>query len=41
MLGGEEGRALVEEADAKFRAQAIKAPEKYSAMLAPGFPVQE
>ena len=38
ILGGDEGRALVDEADATFRAQAVKVPAKYAAMLAPGFP---
>ena len=36
LLGGDEGRLLVEDADAWLRAQEIRAPEKISAMLAPG-----
>jgi hypothetical protein len=36
LLGGEEGRALVESADAWMRAERIKNPERMTAMLAPG-----
>ena len=38
LLGGDEGRALLEQADAWMKSQQIKAPERWSAMLAPGFP---
>ena len=34
---GDEGRGMVEEADATFRAQGARAPARYAAMLAPGF----
>jgi hypothetical protein len=36
LLGGEEGRALVEAADAWMRNERIKDPERMTAMLAPG-----
>jgi hypothetical protein len=37
VLGGEEGRALVEAASAWMRAQGVADPERITAMLAPGF----
>jgi hypothetical protein len=37
LLGGEEGRVLVDAADEKLRAEGVRAPERYCAMLAPGF----
>ena len=36
LIGGEEGRALVSEADAWIHAQDIRNPERMTAMLAPG-----
>jgi hypothetical protein len=40
LLGGDEGRALVEASDAWMAQQKIEAPSKMTAMLAPGFPEQ-
>jgi serine/threonine protein kinase/tetratricopeptide (TPR) repeat protein len=37
LLGGAEGKALVVEADEWMRAQKIQHPERFTAMLAPGF----
>jgi hypothetical protein len=37
LLGGDEGRALVDAADEKMRAEGVRAPARYCAMLAPGF----
>ncbi len=37
LLGGDEGRVLVSEAEAGMRAQAILRPERFAALLAPGF----
>jgi hypothetical protein len=37
MLGGEEGRALVADADAVMQGQGIERPEKWTAMYAPGW----
>jgi hypothetical protein len=36
VLGGDEGRALVEAADAWMRGERIQNPERMTAMLAPG-----
>ena len=36
LLGGEEGRVLVEAADAWMRDERIRNPERMTAMLAPG-----
>jgi hypothetical protein len=36
LLGGDEGRALVEAADAWMRGELILNPERMAAMLAPG-----
>ncbi len=36
LIGGSDGRALVEEADAWMSAQTIRSPAKFAAMLAPG-----
>ena len=38
LLGGDEGRALVAEADARMSSQMIVNPARVSAMYAPGFP---
>jgi len=37
ILGGDEGRALVDAAEARMREQAIVEPARMSALLAPGF----
>jgi serine/threonine protein kinase len=37
LLGGDEGRRLVEGADAAMRAQGIARPDRWTAMIAPGF----
>jgi hypothetical protein len=37
MLGGDEGRALVESADAAMAARGVKSPAKLAAMYVPGF----
>lgn len=37
LIGGERGRKLIDEAEARFRDQAVKEPAKYCAMLAPGY----
>jgi hypothetical protein len=37
LLGGDEGQALVEEADRAMEARQIRAPARVAAMLAPGF----
>jgi hypothetical protein len=37
LVGGDDGRALREEADAWFASQSVKRPERFVAMLAPGF----
>jgi hypothetical protein len=37
ILGGEEGRRLVAEADAAMAAQGIMRPDRWTAMIAPGF----
>ena len=37
LLGDDEGRALVEAADEKMRSEGVKDPQRYGAMLAPGF----
>ena len=36
VLGGDEGSQLIREADATMRREAIKAPDRFAAMLAPG-----
>ncbi len=38
LLGGDEGRALVAQADESMRAEGVVRPERVAAMLAPGFP---
>jgi tRNA A-37 threonylcarbamoyl transferase component Bud32 len=38
LRGGDEGRALIEQADTWMRQQEIKNPARWTAMLAPGFP---
>ncbi len=38
VVGGDEGAALVEQADAAMRAEGIVRPDRFAAMLAPGFP---
>ena len=38
LLGGDEGRALVEAADERMREEGIVRPDRWTAMLAPGFP---
>jgi hypothetical protein len=38
LLGSEEGRALIEQADAELRQRGIVNPARMTAMLAPGFP---
>jgi hypothetical protein len=38
LRGGDEGRALVEQADAWMRQQEIQRPDRWTAMIAPGFP---
>jgi len=37
LQGGDEGRGLVEVADFWMQTQKIKRPERWTAMLAPGF----
>ncbi len=37
LVGGEEGRALVERADARFGAEGVREPEAAAHMLSPGF----
>ncbi len=37
ITGGDEGRAMIAAADAKFRAQDVVDPEKFVRILAPGF----
>jgi hypothetical protein len=37
LLGGDDGRALVEGAEAWMRSETVKNPAKMTAMLAPGF----
>jgi eukaryotic-like serine/threonine-protein kinase len=37
-LGGADGRALIDDAEAWMRGQRIKSPGRWTAMLAPGFP---
>jgi hypothetical protein len=37
MLGGDEGRALIDAADAWMREEGIAAPARVTAVLAPGF----
>lgn len=37
LLGGDEGRALVTAADASLERQGVKRPDRFAAMLAPGF----
>jgi hypothetical protein len=37
VLGGAEGRAQREQADAWMASQGIESPEKMAAMIAPGF----
>jgi serine/threonine protein kinase len=39
LLGGDEGRALVAQADEFMRGQGIAKPERIASLLAPGFPV--
>jgi hypothetical protein len=39
LLGGDEGRALVVQADGFMRGQGIAKPEQITSLLAPGFPV--
>ncbi len=41
LVGGEQGHALVAEADTTMRGQGVKQPAKYAAMLMPGFPETE
>ncbi len=41
LLGGDAGRALIDGADAKMRAQGVKDPARYCGMLAPGFTTRE
>jgi hypothetical protein len=36
-LGGDQGSQLVEEADVFMRRQAVRAPERFTYMLVPGF----
>lgn len=36
VVGGDEGRQLIQEADARMRAEAVASPERFTAMLAPG-----
>ena len=38
LLGGDEGRTLVDQADARMAAQGIRNPARMTAALAPGFP---
>jgi eukaryotic-like serine/threonine-protein kinase len=38
LLGGEEGRRLVTDADGWMTAQGIGSPSRMTAVLAPGFP---
>ena len=38
LIGGDEGRALVAQADDFMRGQGVKKPERIAALLAPGFP---
>ncbi len=38
LVGGDEGRALIERADAVLRAQDIRFPDRWARMWAPGFP---
>ena len=38
LLGGDEGRALVAEADAWMAGQQVRNPARLAAVLAPGFP---
>ena len=37
LTGGERGRALVEAADSRMKAQGVRDPAKYCGMLAPGY----
>jgi len=37
LVAGDEGRALVEQADAWMRSETVKNPARMTAMLAPGF----
>ena len=37
LIGGDEGRALIEAADALLVSEGVKRPEKFLAMMAPGF----
>jgi hypothetical protein len=41
LCGGGAGRALVDAADARMRANGVKDPAKYCGMLAPGYPSSE
>ena len=36
LMGGENGRTLVEDSAARMRGQGIRNPERFAAMLAPG-----
>jgi hypothetical protein len=38
LLGGDEGRALIEKADETMREEGVVKPDRIAAMLAPGFP---
>jgi hypothetical protein len=37
LLGGDEGRALIDRADAWMSSQSIRRPDRMAACLAPGF----